>query len=98
MNVALANIMCRNCADKTLTALTETALASVESKVSLADYWDFYCEFLHNISFLMVKNEKWPSDSRVVGLLHIFVFKCIRHTGWGTSSIDAFMMQNHPLL
>lgn len=93
MNVALANIMWRNC------ALIETALASVESMVSLADYWDFYCEFVHSISFLMVKNEKWPWDSRVVGLLHIFVFlKCIRHTGWGTSSIDAFMMQNHPLL
>lgn len=57
-----------------------------------------YCEFVHNISFLMVKNEKCPWDSQVVGLLHIFVFKCIRRTGWKTSSIDAFMMQNHPLL
>lgn len=96
--MAVANIMWRNCADKTLTALTETALASVESKVSLTDYWDFYCAFVHNISFLMVKNEKCPWDSQVVCLLHIFVLKCLRHTGWGTSSIDAFMMQNHPLL
>lgn len=45
-----------------------------------------------------VANNKSNDYEPSVGLLHIFIFKYIRHTGWGTRSIDAFMMQNHPLL